>query len=141
MSAGDRQEIVDLLVAYATAIDTKDWELFRTLFTDDCIFDVAGVPIEGADDLTRRMQVLHEPLDGSRHHIGNEVVAVGEDDARATCYLDALLVQRRHPEGPTVRVSGSYEDDLVNDSGRWRIRHRRFHFLWSEGNTALLSPT
>ena len=38
-----------LLIRYATAIDTKDWTLLRTCFTDDCRFTAAGVALEGAD--------------------------------------------------------------------------------------------
>ena len=31
----DHELITDVLVRYATGIDTKDWSLFRTRFTDD----------------------------------------------------------------------------------------------------------
>ena len=29
----DRQEIDDLLIRYATAVDTQDWDLYETCFT------------------------------------------------------------------------------------------------------------
>jgi 3-phenylpropionate/cinnamic acid dioxygenase small subunit len=35
----DRIEIDDLLTRYATAIDTKDWQLFETCFTADAFID------------------------------------------------------------------------------------------------------
>ena len=135
----DVSAITATLVAYATAIDTKDWALFRTLFIADCEFKVFSRRFRGLDELTEHMRVLHEPLDGSLHHLGNFVIEVDGDSARATTYLDALLVQRDHPEGPTVRIVGSYEDDLRRESGRWLVRQRNFRFLWSEGNTRLVA--
>ena len=33
----DRMEIQDLLVRYAHAVDTRDWPLFRELFTADAV--------------------------------------------------------------------------------------------------------
>ena len=35
----DRIEIDDLITRYATAVDTKDWDLYRTVFTDDAVID------------------------------------------------------------------------------------------------------
>ena len=81
MSDGDPSTVNATLVAYATAIDTKDWELFRSLFTADCLFDGGGRRIHGVDPLTEHMRALHEPLDGSRHHLGNFVIETDGDSA------------------------------------------------------------
>ena len=35
----DRQEIDDLLIRYATAVDTQDWDLYETCFTADAFID------------------------------------------------------------------------------------------------------
>jgi len=35
----DHELITDVLVRYATGIDTKDWTLFRTCFTNDVSAD------------------------------------------------------------------------------------------------------
>jgi 3-phenylpropionate/cinnamic acid dioxygenase small subunit len=139
MSDAEVSSITATLIAYATAIDTKDWTLFRSLFTADCVFDGGGHRFHGVDPLTDHMRALHEPLDGSRHHLGNFVIEVDGESARATSYLDALLVRRRHPDGPTLRVTGSYEDQLRRESGRWLIQQRTFRFLWSEGNLGLIA--
>ena len=39
LSAQDERSINALLIAYATAIDTRDWALFRSCFTADCKAD------------------------------------------------------------------------------------------------------
>lgn len=38
-----KADITDVLLRYATAIDTKDWELFRTCFTDDADADYGEI--------------------------------------------------------------------------------------------------
>lgn len=139
MTNGARSDIEATLIAYATALDTKDWDLFRSLFTEDCVFDAGNGVFHGVEPLTEHMRALHDPLDGCRHHLGNFVVEVDGDLARSTCYLDALLVRRDHPDGPTLRVTGSYDDELVLRSGRWSMRRRTFRWLWSEGNHRLIA--
>jgi hypothetical protein len=58
--------------------------------------------------------------------------------ATAHSYLDALLIRADHPKGPTLRVIGFYDDELLRSPGGWVILHRSFRPIWREGNTALL---
>ena len=44
--ASDELEITALLYRYARAVDTKDWELYRSVFTDDAHIDYSSA---GAD--------------------------------------------------------------------------------------------
>ena len=47
----DEVEIAALLNAYARAVDTKDWELYRSVFTDDAHIDYSAASLHG---ITRR---------------------------------------------------------------------------------------
>ena len=38
----DELEIAALLNTYARAVDTKDWELYRSVFTDDAYIDYSA---------------------------------------------------------------------------------------------------
>jgi len=54
---GDRQDICDLLVRYATGIDRRDWSLFRTVFTDPCELDYGKIGTwDTVDAVTEFMQ-------------------------------------------------------------------------------------
>ncbi|MFC5752411.1 nuclear transport factor 2 family protein [Actinomadura rugatobispora] len=127
-----------VLLDYATAIDTKDWELFGALFDPDCTMTTAAGTISGAPALTRHMRDLHAPLDASAHRVTNVDIAETADGATARSYLDALLVRAGHPEGPTFRVVGFYDDELRRSAGGWVILHRAFRAIWREGNAAVL---
>ena len=43
----DELEIAALLNAYARAVDTKDWELYRSVFTDDAHIDYSADVFDG----------------------------------------------------------------------------------------------
>ena len=38
----DRIEIQDLMVRYAMAVDGRDWDLYRSVFTSDAVIDYTG---------------------------------------------------------------------------------------------------
>ena len=40
----DREEIRDVLYRYAAAIDVKDYDRLRSVFTDDVVAQYAGAP-------------------------------------------------------------------------------------------------
>ena len=46
----DELEIAALLTTYARAVDTKDWELYRSVFTDDAFIDYSAEVIVGSLD-------------------------------------------------------------------------------------------
>ena len=50
-----RAAISDVIVEYATAVDTRDWTSFRQLFTDDAVIDYSAAygPAGGPDEITR----------------------------------------------------------------------------------------
>jgi 3-phenylpropionate/cinnamic acid dioxygenase small subunit len=41
----DEAAITRLLYQYARAVDTKDWELYRSVFTDDAVIDYSSAGI------------------------------------------------------------------------------------------------
>jgi SnoaL-like domain len=116
-------------------------ELLRRCYADDCRHGAGELVIEGADALVEHMALIHAPLDGSLHRVTN-VTVESEDEARARVlsYIDAMLVRRDHPAGPTYQVIGTYLDDLVADAGEWRFAERRFTQLWASGGAAMMEP-
>jgi hypothetical protein len=58
-----RQDIADVLVRYASGIDGRDWELFRSCFADRCEVDYGDIGSwHGADAITTWMREVHDPL-------------------------------------------------------------------------------
>ena len=139
------RRITDVLVRYATAIDTKHWALLETCFTTECRFTGRGgdLQLHGSQAVVDFMRAAHASIDGSLHRLTNITVDArpGDRNAAATSYLDALIVERTHAGGPTFQLAATYRDRLVFGDSRWRIAHREVTALWSAGNAAILEPT
>lgn len=121
----DRQQISDVLVRYATGIDRRDWELFRTVFADDCELDYGEIGSwSGVDAVVEFMTVAHEMAGYTLHRITNQVIAVDGDTATARAYVDALILSQDNSSG--VNAAGFYDDELVRTGAGWRIARRRF---------------
>lgn len=118
-------EIQEVLVRYATGIDRRDWELFRTCFTDDVSVDYEGVGVwNDLDGFTAYMTEVHADLGHTLHRITNMAVTVADDGATARSYVDAVIMAADGQSG--VNPVGFYDDVLVRTSDGWRISRRTF---------------
>jgi len=121
----DKEQIGEVLVRYATGIDSKDWPLFRSCWTDEIDVDYQQLGrFTSADALTEVMTRLHENMGPTYHRLSNFVIAVDGDRATARSYVHAVLMLQ--PDGSTnwVDALGHYDDVFVRTQGGWRIRER-----------------
>jgi len=124
----DHDLITDVLVRYATGIDTRDWALFRTCFTEDVHADYGdGVGAwDCVDGMTEYMTATHQDMLDTKHTLSNFVIEVDGDAASASTYVRAVLVVTDDPLTWYEPV-GRYEDRLVRTPDGWRISNRIFH--------------
>ncbi|MCV7172512.1 MULTISPECIES: nuclear transport factor 2 family protein [Mycolicibacterium] len=121
----DRLDITDVLVRYATGIDRRDWPLFRTVFTDDCVLDYGEIGSwDGIDAVADFMEQTHAMAGHTLHRMSNQAIAVDGDTASARSYVDALIMSADNTSG--VNAVGFYDDDLTRTAEGWRIARRRF---------------
>lgn len=121
----DREDIIDVLVRYATGIDRRDWDTFRTVFTADCALDYGDIGTwDGVDAVTEFMTQAHAMAGHTLHRITNVAVDVDGDTATARSYVDALIMAADNASG--VNAAGFYDDELVRTAAGWRLARRRF---------------
>ncbi|MFV8244100.1 nuclear transport factor 2 family protein [Mycolicibacterium peregrinum] len=121
----DRLDIIDVLVRYATGIDRRDWPLFRTVFTDDCVLDYGEIgQWDGVDAVTEFMDQVHAMAGHTLHRLSNHAIAVDGDTATARTYVDSLIMAQDNSSG--VNGIGFYDDELVRTTAGWQIARRRF---------------
>ncbi|OBB60534.1 polyketide cyclase [Mycobacterium sp. 852013-51886_SCH5428379] len=121
----DRQDITDVLLRYATGIDRRDWALFRTVFTEDCVMEYGEIGTwNGVDAVAEFMEQSHGMAGHTLHRLSNVTITVTGDSATARTYVDALILAPNNTSG--VNAVGFYDDDLVRTDAGWRVRHRRF---------------
>ena len=121
----DRAAIAEVLIRYATGIDRRDWEQFRSCFTADCHADYTGIGMwDGVDALTDFMIESHKSMGHTMHRISNVAINVAGDSAQARSYVDGILMAADGTTG--FNPIGFYDDDLVRTPDGWRIAKRRF---------------
>jgi 3-phenylpropionate/cinnamic acid dioxygenase small subunit len=137
----DRAAIVDAAIAYATALDTRDWGRLGELFTDDACWEYSGSGerLTGPDAIVARISTSLARFDATHHLNGNHVATVHSDEAEHTCYYQAQHVRLGLPEGEKFLGGGRYDDRLRLTPDGWRFTHRRIISVWSEGNPAVIT--
>ncbi len=136
---GVRAEVAEVLVRYATGIDRRDWELFRSCFTEDCHADYGDIGVwESAGAITEWMKESHAACGHTLHRISNEVVAPHDHGVSSRCYVDALILGPDNTAG--TQAIGYYDDVLVHRSDGWKIARRRFTLVSIQPVVALGYP-
>jgi hypothetical protein len=122
----DREEIVDLLIRYARAIDTKDGKLLGSCFTDDATSDYGAIGSwRSAADLVMFMEEAHAGMGPIQHLLSNFQIEVHGEEATSLTYVHAVTVLASHPDD-WIDTIGTYEDRLRRGADGWRITHRTF---------------
>jgi len=124
--ADAKADITAVLLRYATAIDTKDWELFRSCFTDDVDADYGQIGRwTDAAAITEFMAGVHEAMSDTKHMLHNMVIDVGDGHAGAVTYVHTVQALAADPT-QWVDAVGQYRDELVATPDGWRIARRVF---------------
>lgn len=120
----DRDEIVDLTIRYATAIDRRQYQLLSTVFTADADLDYGEVGHwTAAAEVIEFMDRAHAGAANTMHRMSNQVIVADGDAATARTYVDALILG---PEGSGVNAIGFYDDEVIRTADGWRISKRTF---------------
>ncbi|WP_066376555.1 nuclear transport factor 2 family protein [Herbidospora mongoliensis] len=119
-----RAEIEELVTRYATAIDHRDWDLFRSVFADDARIDYG--PLMGtwddADVFTDFMRQVHAPAGRSIHRMTNITVKPG-DVLAAVTYGDSIILEAAN-EANYDHGAASYDDTFVRTETGLKISSR-----------------
>ena len=120
----DKTAISDVLTRYMTAIDRRDWSLYRSCFTEDIKLDGPVGSWTNREDLANAMDEWHAPLGLTVHHISNVVVDVDGDTATARSYGNAILQTSQEHYEKVLNLHGFYDDTLVRTQDGWKISRR-----------------
>jgi hypothetical protein len=121
----DKEQIAEVLIRYATGIDSKEWPLLRSCWTDEIDVDYQQLGrFTSADALTDVMRQLHENMGPTYHRMSNFVIAVDGDRATVRSYVQAVLMLQPDDSTNWVDALGHYDDVFVRTADGWRISER-----------------
>jgi uncharacterized protein (TIGR02246 family) len=134
----DEGAIVALTVAYAWALDTKNYEDLRSVFAPDAVAVLRGTECEGVDAIIARVSRPLDRLDATQHIVTNQQVRVDGDVATCRTQLQSQHVLRSADGGDTFLIGGVYADRLERRAEGWRIVYRTLTQTWTAGNPAVI---
>jgi hypothetical protein len=126
----DEVAIAALLYRYARAVDTKDWELYRSVFTDDAYIDYssAGAAAGSRDEVADWLSQGFTAIPMSMHYITNIECDIDGETAR----VRAMFYNPMQLPGMSELsyCGGYYHHELVRTPDGWRSRHLREENVW-----------
>jgi SnoaL-like domain len=137
-----RLAVEDAVVRMFVATDERDWptleDCFSNPFTLDMTSMVGGVPaVLTPQQVASAWSEGFKPLDAVHHQIGNMRTTLKGDSALVRCHGVALH-HRSAAQGLKSRVFvGTYEVQLSEDGGSWRITRLVFNLKFIDGNLKL----
>jgi len=125
----DRIAAEDLLTRYATAVDRRDWEQYRSIFTADAEIDYtsAGGIAGTVDEVVEFLSTSLEMFEMTQHLVSNIDLEVNGQSATVTAMFNNPM---RLPGGDTWFTGGWYHHDLVRTPDGWRSRRLREESAW-----------
>ncbi len=140
----DRLALSDVLDAYARGIDTKDFALVRSLFTDDAALDYTafGGPKGTAAEVFDWISNAVAGFPMTQHHITNRIFDIDGD--AATSRADLLAVMGMGAGEGKINLmytGGIYKDTFRRTSSGWKISERVCDSGWMAGGPEASGPS
>ncbi|KAK5693333.1 hypothetical protein LTR17_025084 [Elasticomyces elasticus] len=145
----DYFEIKNTISRYCLALDTKDFELLKQVFTDDVdtIYPFGGQR-KGVQSVADAIQKRLSPV-ASQHALTTQQIEVAADgkSASAMTYFTGVHFGKGKWDGKEVTAWGRYDDQLVlvetgdhvtGASGSWRISRREVSFTKRLGEEGVM---
>jgi ketosteroid isomerase-like protein len=122
----DRLEIEQLLIRYCHAIDERDWDTYRSVYTDDAVIDDIGAgPSNTVDQMVEFLPQALEKVVLIQHAISTSRVDIDGDTATANTVCHCPVVLDRGDGETEMYFQGLwYEDELVRTPAGWKISKR-----------------
>ena len=129
----DRQAIEQLLAGdYPHALDTRDFDTYAALYTEDGELSLQGTTVKGRAAIKAFVAALPaEPR--VIHPITNLYYTIDGDTATGGAYWQDIGLTGG---APGVLIAGRYEDTLHKVNGQWQIAKRSIVIEFAPAGTA-----
>lgn len=138
----DRIAVLETLYKYAQGLDTRDWALYRSIFTDEIEVDFSSYNgFAGrlkADDWVARLKPLFSGLAATQHIMTNPVVTFDEEGAECRIYMQAEHFLDAYDGGTSYGIGGYYTTRLVCQKEIWFIASVTLSVFWCRGDPGIM---
>lgn len=111
--------ICNLKAAYCRLLDSKDWDGWKALFTEDCVIDTrasGGTREQGRDTF---VAVVSKALSGAKtaHQIHSPEITIDGDRAQVIWAMQDRVIK----DAFALTGYGHYHEVCVRTAGGWKI--------------------
>jgi hypothetical protein len=144
VSFADKLAVAETVYRYARAVDTRDWDAYRSIFTERVTFDFSGydaarAPVEIAtDDWIAQIRPQFAGLHATQHLMANPLADVDGDRATVTMYVRAHHVFEPDVDDSWFTIGGFYDDELVRSSDGWLLTRVKLTVTWRQGRPEVM---
>jgi len=134
----DKQQLHDLVLRYARAIDRRDKTMLLSLYHDGAIDDHGTVFKGEAATFSEAQSELMKAFQVTAHYITNCLFEIEGDTAEGEIYFIAYH-RTNHQNPEEVIVGGRYLDHYIRTDKTWKIAHRVL--VWDSYRTIRVDDT
>ncbi|MDA2957557.1 MAG: nuclear transport factor 2 family protein [Ilumatobacteraceae bacterium] len=132
LTSGDEREIVNLLFAYAEAVDGGRFDDVSALFESAEVFmggpERPSMPGSHVGSMMEKMVMLYDGVPNTKHVVTNTIIEA-DDHEHASTRSYFTVSQCVPGEFPLqVVASGRYHDRFLRTDAGWRFAERIVHF-------------
>lgn len=146
MRADDKLAVIETIYRYALGIDTKDFDLYRSIFADEVAIDFSsyngGEPATmSGDQWVAGVRPLFTGLAATQHTMTNPLPEVHSSTATCRMYMQAHHVYDPDDPESWFTIGGYYDDELVrspNGPDGWLLSGVKLTLLWRRGDPAIM---
>jgi hypothetical protein len=136
MSLQDIEDIKQLKARYFRYFDTKQWDKWRDLFTEDCVYDGTSRAYTSRDEFIAGTRKRLDPAMTVHQGHTPEIKILGPDSARGIWPMfDRVefgeVVRHGHGTSRGFTGYGHYEEEYRKVDGEWKICFLRITRLYT----------
>jgi hypothetical protein len=130
----DRLEIQELLTRYCYAVDDRDWNAYRSVFTADAVIDdtVTGGVKSGVEEHITYMKRALSKIVMSQHAISTMLFDIKGNEASTRAHCSCPMLIDLGNGSTQVFFQGLwYRDRLIRTPNGWRIKELVEEGYWN----------
>jgi len=130
----DRLEIEEVLTRYCYAVDDRDWDAYRKVFTPDAVIDdtVTGGVRSGVEEHVAYLRKALAKIVISQHAISTTLISIQGDEAQVRTHCSCPMVVDLGAGKRQVFFQGLwYRDRLVRTPEGWQIKELIEEGYWN----------
>lgn len=112
------------LVAFARAMDERDWPAFTEFTTEDMTAELGAGELEGRDVIVAFMRSFLDNCGPTQHLLGNVIIDVDGDSASSSAYVSDMHLGNEDKADMTFFTLGRYYDEWRKVGDCWRMVRR-----------------